>query len=210
MSRLSRPWGAATVVAAAALALSACGNNTTGNAGDDPSAASPTDTPTTTDTGGGDGGGTGDGKLVVGTLLPVTGDLAFLGPPEFAGVDLAIQDINAAGGVLGQDVTQVKADSGDGAPNIAPSETNTLLNAGADVIIGAASSSVSLSVIDKITGAGVVQISPANTSTAFDTYKDEGLYFRTAPSNVLQAAVMAKLVAEDGIQNVAILAREDS
>lgn len=209
MSRLSRPWGAATVVAAAALALSACGNNTTGNAGDDPSAASPTDTPPATDTGG-DGATTGDGKLVVGTLLPVTGDLAFLGPPEFAGVDLAIQDINAAGGVLGQDVTQVKADSGDGAPNIAPSETNKLLNADADVIIGAASSSVSLSVIDKITGAGVVQISPANTSTAFDTYKDQGLYFRTAPSDVLQGAVLANLIAEDGFQNVAILARQDS
>src|SRR5215207_6389164 len=36
--------------------------------------------------------------LVVGTLLPLTGDLAFLGPPEVAGAKLAIEDINAAGG----------------------------------------------------------------------------------------------------------------
>jgi ABC-type branched-subunit amino acid transport system substrate-binding protein len=148
--------------------------------------------------------------LVVGTLLPATGDLAFLGPPEFAGVDLAIKDINAAGGVLGKPVTQVKGDSGDGSPNIAPSEVDKLLSKGADAIVGAASSSVSLSVIDKITGAGVVEISPANTSTAFDTYADKGLYFRTAPSDVLQGQVMAQTVSGDGYQNIAILARQDS
>jgi ABC-type branched-subunit amino acid transport system substrate-binding protein len=152
----------------------------------------------------------GDGTLTVGTLLPQSGDLAFLGPPEFAGVDLAIKEINEAGGVNGQPVKQVKADSGDGTPNIAPSETDKLLRGGADVIIGAASSSVSLSVIDRITAAGVAQISPANTSTAFDTYDDKGLYFRTAPSDVLQGSVMANTVLSDGYDNVAILARQDS
>ena len=152
----------------------------------------------------------GDGTFVVGTLLPSSGDLAFLGPPEFAGVDLAVKEINAAGGVLGKDVKQSRADSGDGTPNIAPNEVDKLLGAGADVIIGAASSSVSLSVIDKITQAGVAEISPANTSTAFDTYADNGLYFRTAPSDVLQGQVMASTVIGDGKQNIAILARQDS
>nr|WP_293788127.1 ABC transporter substrate-binding protein [uncultured Aeromicrobium sp.] len=152
----------------------------------------------------------GDGVLTIGALLPQTGDLAFLGPPEFAGVDLAIQEINEAGGVLGEEVRGVKADSGDGTPNIAPGETDKLLNAGADVIVGAAASGVSLAVIDKIVGAGVLQISPANTSTTFDEYDDKGLYFRTAPSDILQGAVMANLLAEDGAQNVAILARQDA
>lgn len=152
----------------------------------------------------------GDGTLTIGTLLPQSGDLAFLGPPEFAGVDLAVQEINEAGGVLGKDVAQVTADSGDGTPNIAPSETDKLLRGGADAIIGAASSSVSLSVIDKIVNAGVVQVSPANTSTAFDSYADKGLYFRTAPSDVLQGSVMANTVLSDGFTNVAILARQDS
>ena len=152
----------------------------------------------------------GDGTLTIGTLLPQSGDLAFLGPPEFAGVDLAVKEINEAGGVNGQPVKQIKADSGDGTPNIAPSETDKLLRGGADAIIGAASSSVSLSVIDRITAAGVAQISPANTSTAFDTYDDKGLYFRTAPSDVLQGSVMANTVLSDGYDNVAILARQDS
>ncbi len=152
----------------------------------------------------------GDGTFVVGTLLPASGDLAFLGPPEFAGVDLAVQEINENGGVLGKDVKQVDADSGDGTPNIAPSEVDKLISGGADVVIGAASSSVSLSVIDKITGAGLAQISPANTSTAFDTYADKGLYFRTAPSDVLQSQVLASTITGDGHQNIAILARQDS
>jgi branched-chain amino acid transport system substrate-binding protein len=147
---------------------------------------------------------------VLGTLLPQTGDLAFLGPPEFAGVDAAVADINAAGGVLGQQVTQVKADSGDGTPDIAGQGVDKLLNADADVIIGAAASSVSLSVIDKIVNAGAVEFSPANTSPAFDTYDDKGLYFRTSPSDVLQGAVLGNLVVKDGYKNVAIMARQDS
>ena len=51
--------------------------------------------------------------LTVGTVLPVTGDLAFLGPPEIAGYELAVEDINAAGGVLGADVVIEQGDSGD-------------------------------------------------------------------------------------------------
>jgi branched-chain amino acid transport system substrate-binding protein len=195
MIRLTRSWRAAAAVAAAALVLSACG----GDDGGEPEAEE--ESPTAAQ---------GDGTLTVGTLLPSTGDLAFLGPPEFAGVDLAVQEINAAGGVLGKNVKQATADSGDGTPNIAPGETDKLLAANADAVVGAASSSVSLSVIDKITGAGVVQISPANTSTAFDTYDDQGLYFRTAPSDVLQGAVMANMVLGDGSQNTAIMARQDS
>ena len=58
--------------------------------------------------------------LKVGTLLPQTGNLAFLGPPEFAGVKLAIKEINAAGGVLGKDVVeQIDGDSGDTTTDIA-------------------------------------------------------------------------------------------
>ena len=89
--------------------------------------------------------------------------------------------------MLDKDVVQVKADSGDGTPDIAGAQTDKLLDANADAVVGAASSSVSLSVIDKITGAGVVQFSPANASPALDDAKTDpkNLYFRTAPSDVL-------------------------
>lgn len=184
----------AAVAAASALVLAGCGSD---DAGDDDKAAAPKK---------------GDGVLTIGTLLPQTGNLAFLGPPEFAGVDLAIKDINAAGGVLGKDVVGVKGDSGDTDSGIAPAETDKLLKAKSDVIVGAASSGVSLTVIDKILSAGAVMFSPANTSTAFDEgdYGKPDLYFRTAPSDILQGAVLANLLLEDGRQNVAILARQDA
>jgi branched-chain amino acid transport system substrate-binding protein len=204
MIRPTRAWRTAVVLATASLALTACGgNNNSGSAGNDSSASSGESSSAPAK---------GDGTLTIGTLLPQTGDLAFLGPPEFAGVQTAIDDINAAGGVNGKDVVQVKADSGDGTPDIAGAQTDKLLDANADAIVGAASSSVSLSVIDKITGAGVVQFSPANTSPALDDAKTDpkNLYFRTAPSDVLQGAVMANTLIEDGRNNVAILARQDS
>ena len=50
------------------------------------------------------GGNNASGPLKIGSLLPETGSLAFLGPPEFAGVDLAVEEINAAGGVLGENI----------------------------------------------------------------------------------------------------------
>jgi ABC-type branched-subunit amino acid transport system substrate-binding protein len=191
------------VSAVAALVLSSCGgsdDNSDDNAGGDNT--SPTEETSAAPT--------GDGTLTIGSFLPQTGDLAYLGPPEFAGVDLAVQEINDAGGVLGQPIKQAKGDSGDLTPDIGAEQVDKLLNAGSDVILGAASSSVSLSVIDKIIGANKVMFSPANTSPAFDTYDDKDLYFRTSPSDVFQGEVLANLMVEDNLNNVAILARQDS
>ena len=123
------------VLASASLALTACGGSSNDNASSG-SSAKPSSSPQS------GAAKSGDGTLTVGTLLPQTGDLAFLGPPEFAGVDAAVKDINAAGGVLGKPVKQAKADSGDGTPDIAGQSVDKLLNANADVIIGAAASSV--------------------------------------------------------------------
>ncbi len=152
----------------------------------------------------------GDGTLKLGTIFPQAGSLAFLGPPEFAGFDLAIADINAAGGVLGKPVVGIKGDSGDATTDTVNQTTDRLLAEKVDAIIIGASSGVSLKVIDKITGAGVVQFSPANTSKTLSTYKDKGLYCRTAPSDVVQGAVLGAIVVGDGHKNVAIINRNDS
>lgn len=201
MIRTTRAKRLGVALAATTLLLSACGGD-----GDDDSTASD-------DSSSSEEGSSsfpeGDGTLTLGNLLPQTGDLAFLGPPEFAGVDLAVEEMNAAGGVLGNDVVSVDADSGDGTPDIAGAEVDKLFNSDADAIIGAAASGVSVSVIDKITGAGVVHFSPANTAAGFDTYDDNGLYFRTAPSDRLQGQVLGNLATEDGFNNVAIMARQD-
>lgn len=150
-----------------------------------------------------------DAELKIGSLLPTTGNLAFLGPPEIAGVDAAIADINAAGGVLGKCVSVSHKDSGDLTTDTATQSATALINEGVDAIVGAASSGVSLSVIDQITGAGVVQISPANTAPDLSTYADNGFYFRTAPSDVLQGRVLGNLITGDGNEKVAFLTIQD-
>ena len=153
-------------------------------------------------------GATGE-PLVIGTLLPLTGNLAFLGPPEVAGARLAVNDINAAGGVLGQPVQLIEGDSGDASTDTATQTVDRLLQGGVNAIIGAASSGVSLTVIDRITGSGVVQFSPANTSDQFTDYNDNGLYFRTAPPDVLQARALSDLIINDGNNTVGIMALND-
>ena len=196
MIRPTRTWRVAAVFAAATLVLTACGSES--DSGSDEKSDS-----------GSKAAAKGDGTLTIGTLLPQTGDLAFLGPPEFAGVQAAVNEINEAGGVDGKEIVKVDSDSGDGTPDIAGASVDKLLAQDADVIVGAASSNVSKSVIDKITGAGVVQFSPANTAAGFDEYNDKGLYFRTAPSDLLQGKVVANVAVQDGNKNVAVLARQD-
>ena len=150
-----------------------------------------------------------EGQLVIGGLLPETGNLAFLGPPEIAGVNLAVQDINAAGGVLGQDIVYLPGDSGDNG-DVANATVDRLLAEDVDAFIGAASSGVSLTVIDKITQAGKVHFSPANTSPAFTDYADNGLYFRTAPSDVVQGAALADIMIADGNASATFLVLNDA
>ena len=159
--------------------------------------------------GGGSTGG-GNGPLKIGSLLPETGSLAFLGPPEFAGVDLAVADINAAGGVLGENIEHIRGDSGDTSTDIAQQTTDSHISAGVSAIVGAASSGVSFTVIDKIAGAGIVHFSPANTSPDFTNYADDGYYFRSAPSDTFQGAVLGQLMAKEGAKNVAILNLDDA
>src|SRR5690606_10753279 len=163
---------------------------------------------TTTESGGGDGGGSQD-PLVVGTILPLTGTLAFLGPPEVAGVGLAVDDINAAGGVLGNDVSLEQGDSGDTTDTSVAQQTATdLISKGVQVVIGAASSGVSLNVVDQFTEAGVMQISPANTATDLSGISD--FFTRTAPPDTVQGAALGSLILDGGHQKVAMIVQDEA
>ena len=146
--------------------------------------------------------------LKIGTILPQSGTLAFLGPPEEAGVKLGATEVNDAASGLNRDV--VYRDSGDTTTDTATVSVTDLLSQDVSAIIGAASSGVSLTVIDQITGAGVIQFSPANTSAAFTDYDDQGLFYRTAPSDTLQGEVLGNLIAEDGHATLGILALNDA
>jgi len=155
----------------------------------------------------GDAAPSGEG-LTLGYILPETGQLAFLGPPMISGVELALSEINDAGGVLGSPVTLLSGDEA-GDTGIAAEEASRLLAAGVDAIVGAAATGMTLAIIDQVTGAGVVQCSPSNTGPGLTDYPDGGFYFRTAPSDALQGPVLAEQVIADGYASVAIAARAD-
>jgi hypothetical protein len=154
--------------------------------------------------------GAADNVLTYGGLLPITGSMSSLYPPEGAAAKLAVQDINAAGGVLGKPVVWIPGDSGDTSTDTAQVTIQRLLKQNVDAVIGAASSSSTLSVADKVTGAGVIQVSNAATSPELTTFPDGGLLWRTSPSDVLQGRVLASTILNDGYQNVGIIARQDS
>jgi branched-chain amino acid transport system substrate-binding protein len=180
--------GAGVILTSAALVLSGCSTPSTG----------------------GDGGGKEDIALKIGTALPQTGNLAFLGPPEEAGVAYATSLINDATADTGLSLDVVYGDSGDTDNKAYETEIPRLLGEKVSAIIGAASSGTSLQFIDQVVGAGVIQFSPANTSDAFSTYDDNGLYFRTAPSDVLQGQVLGNLIAEDGNATLGLIVLNDS
>ena len=154
------------------------------------------------------GGTAKDLTLKIGTLLPQTGNLAFLGPPEEGGVALAVKEVNDANMGIKIDVTY--GDSGDPDNKAYATVVPNLLADGVSAIIGAAASGVSKLVIDQITGAGVIEMSPANTSPDFTTWNDKNLYWRTAPSDLLQGEVLGNLIAKDGASTLGIIAINDA
>jgi ABC-type branched-subunit amino acid transport system substrate-binding protein len=152
----------------------------------------------------------GNGQLKIGSLLPETGSLAFLGDPEYAGLEYAIAEMNSQGGVLGNGILYVQSDSGDTSTDIASTSADRLISERVDAIVGAASSGVTLTVIDKITAAGITMFSPANTSPALSDYADDNLYFRNAPADGLQGAVVDNQIIEDGAASVFIMNLDDA
>jgi branched-chain amino acid transport system substrate-binding protein len=192
-SRFSSTLGGIALLGASALVLSGCAAPAA-----DPGPTATTDTEAPRES----------LSLTIGTILPQSGALAFLGPPEIAGVDLAVKDINEAD--LGIQVNVIHRDSGDTTTDTATVSVTDLLSQNVSAIVGAASSGVSKTVIDQITGAGVVHFSPANTSPDFTTYEDGGLYFRTAPSDLLQGEVLGNVIAGDGKSTLGMLVLNDA
>lgn len=147
--------------------------------------------------------------LKFGSLLPKTGDLALQGPPMFAGIGLAIRELNETGGVLGMQVTYEEGDDGTTVA-VANATIDRLITGGAHVIIGAGASGVSKAVLPKVVAANRVMISPSATSDELTRLDDKGLFFRTSPPDILQAKALADIIMRDGPRSVAIVAREDS
>ena len=187
-----------TAVAFAAALLLAAGCGGGGGEAPAPGGAAPTGA-----------AAAGDGTLLLGYVLPQTGQLAFLGPPQVEAVRYAVSEINAAGGVLGTQLPEPAGGDESDQAAVAQQSADRVLAAGVDALIGAAASGRSLDIIDRVTGAQVVQCSGSATAPTFTDYDDGGFFFRTAPSDALQGPVMAETIVADGRSNVAIVARAD-
>lgn len=182
---------------ALSLLVAACGQapETTTGSPTAPTTASPA-------TSGGDG-------LKIGSLLPITGDLAQYGGPMQDSVSFLVETVNACGGALGQPVTLISEDD-----QTDPASGTAGMSKLAEVdrvagVVGAAASSVSSAAVDIAVRNQVVQISPASTSPVFTERAKQGdfqgFWFRTAPPDTYQGEALARLAQQQGFKTVAVL-----
>lgn len=148
-------------------------------------------------------------EVKIGVLLSFTGPIESLTPAMAAGAELALEEVNASGMLLdGATVTPVRADAtcvDSGAATAAAERLITSDNV--DGIMGADCSGVTGAVLSNVALAnGVVMISPSATSPGLShaNNEDNGLFFRTAPSDARQGAVMTEVLIEEGITEVAV------
>ena len=199
---------ALALFAVLALVAAACGGSGSGGSDDVEEVVETTEAPATTAAPTTTAAPAGD-PLVLASLMPLSGDLASLGPGIALGAALAVQQINAAGGINGQDVVLIEGDSGcDGA--VALTSLNDVIAQGAQGVMGAACSGTSLAILDTAIAAEVVMVSPSNTSPQFTKMDKKGFYARTAPSDLLQGDVLASLLLEDGVESISIISRADA
>ncbi|MGK5676410.1 ABC transporter substrate-binding protein [Micromonospora sp. URMC 106] len=147
--------------------------------------------------------------LVLGGLLPKSGDLSLAYPQMAAAVAVAVKELNAAGGVLGEPLVWIEGDDGTN-PAVAKATVAKHVERKVHVIIGAGGSGISREVLPDVVQAGKILFSPSNTDASLTELDDNGLYFRTAPPDNLQGRALADVILRDGPQKITIVARKDS
>ena len=124
--------------------------------------------------------------------------------------ELAVQHLNAAGGVFGQPVEFVVGDSTLD-PEKAVAEARRLVEEGSvHALVGPTSSANALAVAEQVSGpAGIPTVSPSATSPALTLVNDGDFFFRTTLSDGAQGPVLARVAREQGFENVGVLYRND-
>ncbi|WP_428925316.1 ABC transporter substrate-binding protein [Marinibacterium sp. SX1] len=145
--------------------------------------------------------------IKIGVILGFTGPIESLTPSMAAGAELAIKEVSDSGLLLdGSTVTPVRADSTCVDAGAATAAAERLVTSeGVAGIMGADCSGVTGAILSNVAlPNGVVMISPSATSPALSTAEDNGLFFRTAPSDARQGVVMTEVLMENGIEEVAV------
>lgn len=143
----------------------------------------------------------------VGIILGFTGPLASITPHMASGGELAFKEISDSGKLLdGLKLAPVRADSTciDAAAATAAAE-RLVTSDKVVAILGADCSGVTTAVATNVAVPnGIVMISPSATSPALSTLADNGFFFRTAPSDARQGEVLAQVLKDRGIDEVAV------
>ena len=141
--------------------------------------------------------------IKIGAILPLTGNAAAWGIPPKNGATLAVEQINANGGILGKKLKLIVEDGGCD-PRMGVNAINKLLSVNKPVaVVGAVCSAVTLAIAPIVEKNKVVLISPASTSPDIT---DAGDYiFRVIPSDALRAKVFAKYITSLGYKTAVVL-----
>ncbi len=149
----------------------------------------------------------GSHQINVGVILGFTGPIESLTPDMGAAAELAMKEVNDSGKLLGgKMLNPVRGDSTciDSAAATAVAE-RLITSDNVAAIVGADCSGVTGAIANNVAVPnGVVMISPSATSPALSSIDDNGLFFRTAPSDARQGQVMADVLADKGIKEVAV------
>jgi branched-chain amino acid transport system substrate-binding protein len=146
-------------------------------------------------------------SVALGVLLSYTGQIESLVPPIADGAELAVAEVNAAGGIMdGMTVNPVRGDTfcGDAAGATATAE-RVITSEGVVGVVGSDCSGMTTAILANVAVPnGVAMISPASTSPALSDAEDNGLFFRTAPSDARQGQVLAQVLLDRGVESIAI------
>ncbi|SHE29742.1 amino acid/amide ABC transporter substrate-binding protein (HAAT family) [Litoreibacter halocynthiae] len=143
----------------------------------------------------------------IGIILGFTGPLESLAQQMAGGAEAAIKEVSESGMLLdGATVTGIRADSTCVDAAAATSAAERLVTSDkVNAIMGADCSGVTGAILSNVALAnGTVMISPSATSPGLSTAEDNGLFFRTAPSDARQGVVMTEVLMEEGIKSVAL------
>ena len=142
----------------------------------------------------------------VGIILGFTGPIESLTPDMAAGAELAFSEASDSGKLLnGSTINVIRADSTCIDSAAASSAAEGLVSQGVTAIMGADCSGVTGAILSNVAVPnGVPMISPSATSPGLTTAEDNGLFFRTAPSDARGGEVLADITADRGITSVAI------
>lgn len=149
----------------------------------------------------------GGKNIKLGIILGFTGPLESLAQEMAGGAEIAIEEVSSSGALLdGMKVEAVRADSTCVDAAAATAAAERLVTAdGVKGIVGADCSGVTGAVLSNVAlPNGIVMISPSATSPGLSTVEDNGLFFRTAPSDARQGVIMTEILMEEDIKEVAL------